>query len=201
MSSTEEKSFELKESLREERPVVEPRVSEEANNKSSDPESSAKEEAKNDVATENKKDSDPNLLDLVFLMDCTGSMGSYIQSATESIRQIVEEIVALEKSDIRMSLVEYRDHPPQEETFVTRAHDFTASIKKMKEWLEECSAVGGGDQAEAVADGLNEVLTLSWREKSTKICVLIADAPPHGLSSSGDSFPNGCPLGIDPLKV
>jgi hypothetical protein len=40
-------------------------------------------------------------------------MGPYIVSATENIRLIVEEIVASEKSDIRLALVEYRDHPPQ----------------------------------------------------------------------------------------
>lgn len=98
-------------------------------------------------------------------------------------------------------MVEYRDHPPQEETFVVRANDFTESIKEMKKWLEACSAQGGGDGPEAVADGLHAALKLSWRENATKICVLIADAPPHGLSPSGDSFPNGCPDGIDPLDV
>jgi hypothetical protein len=46
-------------------------------------------------------------------MDCTGSMGSYIASATQNIRSIVEEIVTSEKSDIHLALVEYRDHPPQ----------------------------------------------------------------------------------------
>ena len=55
----------------------------------------------------------------------------------------MEEIVALEKSDIQLALVEYRDHPPQEDTFVTRSHNFTASIKEMKKWLEDCQAVGG----------------------------------------------------------
>jgi hypothetical protein len=70
----------------------------------------------------------------------------------------------------------------------------------MKEWLEGCSAEGGGDLPEAVADGLDEALKLSWREVSTKIVVLISDAPPHGLTP-GDSFPNGCPNNIDPLKV
>ena len=53
------------------------------------------------------------LLDLAFAMDCTGSMGSYIESARENIRKIVEEIVTSEKSDIHLALVEYRDHPPQ----------------------------------------------------------------------------------------
>lgn len=52
-------------------------------------------------------------LDLVFVMDCTGSMGAYIASATKNICAIVEEIVISEKSDVRIALVEYRDHPPQ----------------------------------------------------------------------------------------
>lgn len=115
---------------------------------------------------------DSSILDLAFVMDCTGSMGSYIQNATEvwniffcinlnfdiflnfyikkSIRKIVEEIVSMEKSDVRLALVEYRDHPPQDSTFVVREHDFTESIKEMKKWLENCRAEGGGDTPEAV---------------------------------------------------
>jgi hypothetical protein len=46
-------------------------------------------------------------------MDCTGSMGMYINSAKDNIRSIVEEIIVSEKSDIRLALLEYRDHPPQ----------------------------------------------------------------------------------------
>lgn len=46
-------------------------------------------------------------------MDCTGSMGSYIYSATKNIRSIVDEIVTSERSDVRLALIEYRDHPPQ----------------------------------------------------------------------------------------
>jgi hypothetical protein len=49
----------------------------------------------------------------------------------------------------------------------------------------------GGDTPEAVADALHAVLKLSWRPEAVKICVLISDAPPHGLVSSGDEFPEG----------
>ena len=144
---------------------------------------------------------DSKCLDLAFAMDCTGSMGSYINSARDNIRKIVEEIVASEKSDVRLALVEYRDHPPQDESFVTRTHDFTGSAKTMKGWLGNCSADGGGDTPEAVADALHDILKLSWRQEATKICVCISDAPPHGLGCGGDAFPNGCPAGIDPMTV
>lgn len=141
------------------------------------------------------------VLDLAFIMDCTGSMGPYIHNATQSIKKICEEITETEKSNIKLALVEYRDHPPEEMTFVTNTHDFTESVDEMKKWLEACRPIGGGDLPEAVADGLNEAYGLNWRKESTKICVLISDAPPHGLMPQGDSLPNGCPKGIDPLNV
>jgi len=50
----------------------------------------------------------------------------------------------------------------------------------------------GVDYPEAVTDALHELLNLSWRATATKICVFIADAPPHGLGGSGgDNFPDG----------
>ena len=51
--------------------------------------------------------------------------------------------MANEKSDIRLALVEYRDHPPQESSFITRVLDFTPSVSKMKKRLDACSASGG----------------------------------------------------------
>jgi hypothetical protein len=71
----------------------------------------------------------------------------------------------------------------------------------MKGWLEQCEAVGGGDTPEAVADALHDVLKLSWRPEATKICILISDAPPHGLDPNGDGFPEGDPTGVDPIKT
>jgi hypothetical protein len=40
---------------------------------------------------------DAGVLDLVFAMDCTASMGSYIANAQQHIAKIVERIVASEK--------------------------------------------------------------------------------------------------------
>ncbi|KAK6177184.1 hypothetical protein SNE40_015339 [Patella caerulea] len=145
---------------------------------------------------------DSSVLDLAFAMDCTGSMSSYIKTGQDNIRNIVEQIVASEKSDIHLALVEYRDHPPEDSTFVTRTHDFTSSVKAMKGWLDACSAQGGGDTPEAVADALHDVLKLSWRPEATKICVFISDAPPHGLGARcGDHFADGCPNNLDPMTI
>ena len=106
---------------------------------------------------------DSRLLDLAFAMDTTGSMSSYIHSARDNIRRIVEDIVAKESSDVRLALVEYRDHPPQDRTYVTQVHDFTARVAEMKQWLEASRADGGGDAPEAVADALHDVSLAAFR--------------------------------------
>ena len=61
----------------------------------------------------------------------------------QGIKNIVEEIVSKESADIQLALVEYRDHPPQDNSFVTRPHDFTKSVREMKAWLDACKASGG----------------------------------------------------------
>jgi ubiquitin len=76
---------------------------------------------------------DPTVLDLVFCVDATSSMGSYISAAKENIRSIIEEIVASEKADIRFALVSYRDLPPEDRTYVTRVDEFTTSRRTMQE--------------------------------------------------------------------
>lgn len=143
-----------------------------------------------------------DVLDVAFCMDCTASMGSYIAAAQRSIASIAEQIVSAEKADVRFALVEYRDHPPQDSSFVTRVHPFTGSISAVKRDLNACRASGGGDTPEAVADALHDCLKLDWRPEATKITVLVCDAPPHGLQDGGnDGFPDGSPNGIDPVDV
>lgn len=141
-------------------------------------------------------------LDLAFIMDSTGSMSAYIDNVRKHISSLVDQIVANSSVDLRVALIEYRDHVPQDSTFVTRKHDFTDSVTKMKSWLDAAQASGGGDGPEAVADALYQVTTLTWRADSAKISVLISDAPPHGLVPYEDSsFPNGSPNGHDPVEI
>ena len=140
------------------------------------------------------------MLDLAFAMDCTSSMGPYINSTKSNICTIVNEIVTSANTDIRLALVEYRDHLPEDKTFVTRVHDFTTTPAFMKRWLDDASAKGGGNCPEALADALKGFLDLSWRDNVVKICVL-SDAPPNGLGCTWDGYANGCPLWLDPVVV
>jgi len=127
-------------------------------------------------------------------------MSAYIRSAQDNIRKISSDIhTRAQNCNVRYALVKYRDHPPQDSSFITEVFPFTTKIEVMKRNIDTMAASGGGDGPEAVAAALHEVHSLEWRANATKICVLIADAPPHGLGESGDGFPNGCPQGHDPI--
>ena len=47
-----------------------------------------------------------------------------------------------------------------------------------------------------VTAALAEALDMDWRPNATKMVVLIADAPPHGIGEHGDGFPEGSPCGM-----
>ncbi|KZT18439.1 hypothetical protein NEOLEDRAFT_1080296 [Neolentinus lepideus HHB14362 ss-1] len=150
---------------------------------------------------------DPNRkqLDLVFVQDCTGSQGSYISSATKNIEEICAHIFESGKlqarEDLRIGLVAYRDHPPQDHTYVVKNFGFSSDISKVHKDLSGLYASGGGDGPEAVTAALAETLNMDWRENASKMVVLIADAPPHGIGEYGDGFDEGSPDGNDPLQL
>jgi len=145
------------------------------------------------------------LLDLVFIQDATGSQGAYISSATKNIEEICATIFASGKlqyaEDQRVGLIAFRDHPPQDHTYVTKNFGFSSDIKKVHEQLKSLFASGGGDGPEAITAALGDALAMDWRPTASKMVVLIADAPPHGLGEYGDGFDDGSPDGLDPLVL
>lgn len=124
------------------------------------------------------------------MQDCTGSQGSYIASATKNIEEICNHIYESGKlqarEDLRIGLVAYRDHPPQDHTYVTKNFGFSSDISEVHKNLSSLYASGGGDGPEAVTAALAEVLNMDWRPLASKMVVLIADAPPHGIGEYGD---------------
>lgn len=135
-------------------------------------------------------------IDLIFLIDETGSMGPYITEVQRHILHIIKAIQAspLCKS-LRIGLVGYRDHPPQDNTFVTRGIPLTDDVESIERGVLAMSAQGGGDGPEAVTDGLVCVVRLDFRPRAARTVIWIGDAPPHGVSPHGDGFPDGCPCG------
>ena len=143
-------------------------------------------------------------MDIAFVIDATSSMRPYILQSKDSIKQIMNEAIStleqlkVESTLLRFGIVAYRDHPPQDITFVTKLLDFTDS-KSAIVFLDNLDAQGGGDLPEAVIDGMNDaVFKLSWKDESEKMMFHVLDSPPHGplYASPGDGFPKGCPCNI-----
>jgi len=135
-------------------------------------------------------------LDLVFLVDETGSMGPYIEQVKRRLMEIIEVLRAAPLCrSLRLGLVSYRDHPPQDMTFVSRVVPLTEDIDAIARGVNAMAASGGGDGPEAVTDGLFDVVRLDWRRRAARVVVWVGDAPPHGVEPSGDGFPAGCPCG------
>ncbi|MBX3604478.1 MAG: VWA domain-containing protein [Piscinibacter sp.] len=117
-------------------------------------------------------------LDLVFLIDATGSMGDEIAKLKTSMRAIAQQIGQLPgQPDTCYGLVAYRDRG---DAFLTRTHDFTDDLGAFQGVLARVQAGGGGDTPEALNEALHETVHgLSWRADAARLVVLVADAPPH----------------------
>ena len=44
---------------------------------------------------------------------------------------------------MRVALVEFRDHRPEDYSFTARSHDFTEDVKSVRRWLQQAVARGG----------------------------------------------------------
>lgn len=118
-------------------------------------------------------------LDVLFLLDATGSMADEIAQLQSNIMAISAQIDALPGSiDTRYALVAYRDRG---DAYITRIDDFTPDVGSFQNSLNSVSASGGGDTPESLNEALhNAIQNVGWRgEDTVKLVFLVADAPPH----------------------
>ncbi|CDW83961.1 UNKNOWN [Stylonychia lemnae] len=156
-----------------------------------------------------------DVIDVIFCMDATGSMSSYIEESKKVARKIINDIQKMSSEEIKRSIkfgfIAYTDHQSDYKTneksrnlAVTKVQALTDETQ-VQSFIDTIRAGGGDDYAEAVLDGLNDsVKKVGWRKDSLRFLFHIADAPPHGKqfhSSSSDSFPEGCPCGLDFKKI
>jgi Mg-chelatase subunit ChlD len=116
-------------------------------------------------------------LDVVFVLDSTGSMGNSIAAAKEGIASMLDVLRALVPG-ARFGLVTYRDHGRAED-YLLRVlpidRDFYAAVN----FVHSVEAGGGGDVPEAVRAGLRAAFDQPFRPGARRVVVLAGDAPPH----------------------
>lgn len=118
-------------------------------------------------------------LDVLFLIDATGSMADEIAKIQDTIFDVSARIDALPgQPDVRYGMVTYRDRG---DTYVTQTYDFTPDVQEFSRDLSTVEADGGGDTPESLNEALHEALSgVEWRGGDTvQLIFLVADAAPH----------------------
>ncbi|GBB92406.1 hypothetical protein RclHR1_00200039 [Rhizophagus clarus] len=142
-------------------------------------------------------------VDLCFVLDCTGSMMSYIDAAKNCIQQVVEHMEQTNPNiKLWIGFCGYRDHCDDSDRI--QILDFTDSYENFKSYLsDEVKATGGGDAPEDVLGGLDAATNkMKWSHR-TRVLLHLGDAPPHGrrFTSSYDTYPDGDPNGLTAESV
>jgi len=125
--------------------------------------------------------------DVLFLLDCTGTMKNTLNAIKTTIGEVAE---IYEKSDIkiRLGLTEYRDLTQPQDAHLNRLHlykfengsHFTTNIDEFQKILFSLIATGGGPNTESTYDALgHSALEADWDEAADKIMVLFSDAIPY----------------------
>ena len=105
-------------------------------------------------------------IDLLFVLDTTGSMGGLIQGAKTKIWRIVNDVMQNQRcgADVRVGLIGYRD---KDDEYVTRKVNLNQDLDEVYAELMAFKASGGGDEPEHVRLALHEgVNQMNWRANS-----------------------------------
>lgn len=116
-------------------------------------------------------------VDLVFVVDTTGSMGDDIDAVKADMHAILSELGA-RNPDRQVGVVAYRDRGDEYLTLTVLA--LSPDEGRIRSAIESLRVAGGGDLREHVYAGLDAALREQpWRPVASRHIVLMGDAPPH----------------------
>lgn len=118
--------------------------------------------------------------DIMFVLDCTGSMQGEIDAMKDTITAFADTI----KSDgvrVRVGLIEFRDRFEGEEPRVLKfdGQVFTRDPAVFRREVSALRATGGVDTPESSLDAVMLALRQPFEPDTNKVLVLVTDAPPH----------------------
>ena len=130
-------------------------------------------------------------LDIVYMIDSTGSMGDWINGVKDKCKEISDKLnenEILKNYDIKFGGVFYRD--PIDCLYDKHEYQPLGTVSELKEGMTYISAKGGGDEPEDWVGAYDLALDerMKWREDSLKIIIHIADAGAHTLRFTEDDY-------------
>ncbi len=122
-----------------------------------------------------------NQIDIVFIIDATGSMGDEINSVKNNITSFAQTLIN-NGFDARFSIIEYRDITVSSDKMTT-LHTYNGSnwyktSAGVIDVLSKISVSGGGDTPETTIDALGMAASssMNWRSGASKYAFVLTDA-------------------------
>ncbi|MBF0117227.1 MAG: VWA domain-containing protein [Desulfobacterales bacterium] len=117
-------------------------------------------------------------IDILFIMDTTGSMSEEINRLKSTIDIINMNISSFSsKPKVRFGMVLYRDKMDE---YLTKIIPFSSNLEEFSKSLAEVSADGGGDTPEDLQTALSDTMNkLGWNKDGVRIGFIVTDAPAH----------------------
>jgi Mg-chelatase subunit ChlD len=133
-------------------------------------------------------------VNVVFLIDTTGSMDTYINGVKDRAIEF-SNILASKGAMYKLGLIGFGDLGEKEKPSV---YNFTDDVPKFQKQVKNIPRTYGGDIPESSLDALETGIELlkSHRDDGSarNIFILITDAPPHVPTMSGKSVQNICEM-------
>ena len=125
-----------------------------------------------------RKIPDPLPLDVLFVMDTTGSMGEEIERLKATIEIIYANLTGLKPRPlVRFGLVLYKDRGDE---YVTQVVPFTDDLDAFQAKLDPVRADGGGDGPEDLESALDDAVNaMDWNEDGLRLAFVVTDAEAH----------------------
>lgn len=118
-------------------------------------------------------------LDVLFVVDTTGSMSEEIDRIRDTIQEVSRRIRDLQGNPkLRLGIVLYRDRG---DDYLTKRLPFTGDVNAFESALQDVRAGGGADNPEDINSALQQAVeAMNWYDgEALRLLFLIADAPPH----------------------
>jgi hypothetical protein len=128
----------------------------------------------------------PKLLDIMWAVDATGSMGDEISYLKTELLDVIKRVQRTNQGlTVRMGATFYRDNT---DAYLVKSSGLSPNIEQTISYIQEQYADGGGDMPEAVDYALEEVVERQkWSDDAVaRICFLILDASPHQTPESNE---------------
>ncbi|MEA1985994.1 MAG: VWA domain-containing protein [Candidatus Marinimicrobia bacterium] len=124
-------------------------------------------------------------VDILFILDVTGSMGEEIERLKQTIELINLNLNSV--SDdlvVRFGMVLYRD---TNDDFITKVIPLTSNLTNFQKQLKKIRADGGGDTPEDLQSALSDAINkIEWNKNGIRLGYIITDAPPQLYENQKD---------------